>query len=338
MEIDGYGAQPHGRVFVADRGEYGNNALTYGRDVSEASTRTLRGDSPVDVAMSDAGTLPAHSSDDEKRFVVSIDFGTTFSSVSFIALPKHQRDPPIDRKKIRSIVNYPGEPNWGQMRAKSREVPTESWYPQEALFNDSTEEVMMSGGNFNDDVHEDENALPDEILPQEDDGAADNEPDDSSSGFLWGFGIQELLQDTDHKWNRNRLITRSKLLLDASEHTDEVRRQLRPILDRLRRKNLIKKDEDVIAHYLMHLFRHVKEQLTRFHGFTMTCQVEFVLCVPAMWTPQASRTMQTVMETAISRSGFGSVDKGSVDNLFIVSEPEAASVQVLADNEVAKVS
>jgi hypothetical protein len=42
--------------------------------------------------------------------------------------------------------------------------------------------------------------------------------------------------------------------------------------------------------------------------------------------------MQIAMATAISRSGLGKVDSGSVDNLFIVSEPEAAAACVLADS------
>jgi hypothetical protein len=42
--------------------------------------------------------------------------------------------------------------------------------------------------------------------------------------------------------------------------------------------------------------------------------------------------MQIAMATAIGKSGFGKVDDGSVDNLFIVSEPEAAAACVLADS------
>ena len=42
--------------------------------------------------------------------------------------------------------------------------------------------------------------------------------------------------------------------------------------------------------------------------------------------------MQTAMAAAISRTGFGKVDSGSIDNLFIVSEPEAAAACVLAES------
>jgi len=39
--------------------------------------------------------------------------------------------------------------------------------------------------------------------------------------------------------------------------------------------------------------------------------------------------MQTAMATGIEKSGFGTVQSGSIDNLFIVSEPEAAASCVL---------
>jgi hypothetical protein len=48
--------------------------------------------------------------------------------------------------------------------------------------------------------------------------------------------------------------------------------------------------------------------------------------------------MQKNMERAISESGFGSVENDSVDNLFIVSEPEAAAAYVLASTNVVLVS
>jgi hypothetical protein len=48
--------------------------------------------------------------------------------------------------------------------------------------------------------------------------------------------------------------------------------------------------------------------------------------------------MQKNMERAIRESGFGSVENDSVDNLFIVSEPEAAAAYVLASTTAVLVS
>lgn len=44
------------------------------------------------------------------------------------------------------------------------------------------------------------------------------------------------------------------------------------------------------------------------------------------------------MERAIRESGFGSVENDSVDNLFIVSEPEAAAAYMLASTTAVLVS
>jgi hypothetical protein len=48
--------------------------------------------------------------------------------------------------------------------------------------------------------------------------------------------------------------------------------------------------------------------------------------------------MQKSLEIAIRESGFGSLENNSVDNLFIVSEAEAAAAYVLANTTAFLVS
>ncbi|MCJ1246533.1 hypothetical protein MMC30_003741 [Trapelia coarctata] len=331
----------------------GSSTLVNRRIIAEFSPATLRGgsvqrdSSSVDVELSNSGT-PFEGAAAQRRFVVSIDFGTTFSSVSFMAFPENETPLAVLPSEIKSVVNYPDEPRLG-FRERRREVPTESWYPNRVLHDD--QDATEIAGNLDDpndemleDLHEGGSptdsqevveSIEEEIEIEMEDGAEDHAEDDDSRDFFWGFGVQRQLQFPDTNRNQNRRVKRSKLLLDNSDHTREIRNQLRPILNRLKNKKLIRNDEDVIADFLEHLFRHVKEQLIRHYGFSDACPVEFVLCVPAMWTQKASRTMQSVMETAIRRSGFGNLQDGSVEDLFIVSEPEAASAHVLADtNEV----
>lgn len=125
-------------------------------------------------------------------------------------------------------------------------------------------------------------------------------------------------------------MSRFKLLLDESNLTQNVRVELEPNCKELKRKKIIKDKEDVIADYLKYLFSHAKDELVNGHDFSGARPVEFVLCVPPMWTPKASKIMQKNMERAIRETGFGRVKNNSVDNLFIVSEPEAAAAYVLA--------
>jgi hypothetical protein len=62
--------------------------------------------------------------------------------------------------------------------------------------------------------------------------------------------------------------------------------------------------------------------------------LETILCVPAIWSQKACRDMQTAMAIAMGQAGFPGVDveDNNIDNLFIVSEPEAAAAFVLADS------
>jgi hypothetical protein len=287
-----------------------------------------------------------------KHFTVAIDFGTTFSSVSFIALESVDTKRRIHPNQICSIEQFPYAPSL--YYEQRREVPTESWYPRIAPRNEvrDDEPPEASPELTPDDSSEDDSDLDQHDTPrasshtcgptspvddeiEEGEEKEEESDDENSREYFWGYGVQKQLQYPDTNRAQSRRIARSKLLLDESPHTDAIRAQLVPSLEQLKRLKIIGKETavtDVIADFLEHLFRHTKAQLTRSHGFHDACSIEFVLCVPAIWTQSACRRMQTAMATAISRSGFGKVDSGSVDNLFIVSEPEAAAACVLADS------
>jgi hypothetical protein len=70
---------------------------------------------------------------------------------------------------------------------------------------------------------------------------------------------------------------------------------------------------------------HAKIQLRREHGISEAAPIEHVLTVPAIWSAEACRKMQKAMATAIKQANFG-----TVENLFLVSEPEAAATYVLS--------
>jgi hypothetical protein len=277
------------------------------------------------------------------RFIVAIDFGTTFSSVSFLALPKDigtndELNSHMYLDKIQSIVNYPDEPRHG-FQARRKEVPTEIWYPKKAYLDQTLlvarnqpRELATKDG-FNDDQEQNKEQDPAQDAKMETDDADDEENKDT----FWGYEVQTQLRFPDTNRNQNRRMSRFKLLLDASAFTERVRQDLAPNLHELKRRKIIKNDEDVIADYLKYLFSHAKDELVQAHGFSDACPVEFVLCVPPIWTPKASRTMQRNMERAINESGFGRVVNDSVDNLFIVSEPEAAAAYVLASTTTVSV-
>jgi hypothetical protein len=289
---------------------------------------------------------PSNSGSNESTFVVATDFGTTFSSVAFVK--RHlgkEAEPQI-------IFNYPDDPRTNGKQ--SFEVPTESWYPDIANYREFVDETIMTpsdeedGGNILDDDDDIDELLPYMRNEEHSDGQEDGhlgedseisvretvecmENGNESSAFLWGYETQGVETQAMMRFpgvNRSqfRRIARSKLMLDDSEKTQKVRDKLRPILNQLKCRGIIRKDEDVIADYLSRLFLHTKEELLK-HDFSDTDSVEHVLCVPNAWSSKACRTMQRTMETAICRSGLG-----SLNNLFIVAEPEAAATFVLHNN------
>jgi hypothetical protein len=52
----------------------------------------------------------------------------------------------------------------------------------------------------------------------------------------------------------------------------------------------------------------------------------------SVWPSRAYRAMQAAMSVAAKRPELGSLVNGSLDNLFIISEPEAAAACVLAED------
>ena len=284
----------------------------------------------------------------EKRFIVAIDFGTTFSSVSFHAVPKDGPIPGLDRlgpRNIESIVDYPDAPT-DQIGNTRKDVPSESWYPsktKDVELEDRRPNEHRNGNlvtNLNESPNQGSEGSDQELIPdfEESSDECDDELDEEMTGYAWGFGVQRRFEDPDSKRYQNRRIRRSKLLLDRSDLTKGIRDELRGTLRTLRNRRLIKKDEDIISDYLERLFRHTRVQLTKRHGFNHGSALEFVLCVPAMWKSKAVRKMQTAMEKAITKSGFGSVTNGSIEDLFIVSEPEAAAAFLLERTDSVEVN
>ncbi|PMD47527.1 hypothetical protein L207DRAFT_506529 [Hyaloscypha variabilis F] len=312
----------------------------YPAALSRESTATLRAMSEVDNA---DGWYGLNAVDDEMNIdgreettptiddtltplIIATDFGTTFSSVAYA----RRGEGLLPDVKI--IDDYPNEPSQYTNGHPSRQVPTESWYPNEPTLEEEFRSPSpienylphrISNGNIYDAEDEDERGDHDGLNDDEKPATPPPSPPLTARSFVWGYGIQkEINEDMDHgRFNR---IARSKLWLDKSEHTATVRAELDPILRRLKRKKVIKENEDVIADYLTQLFTHTKTQLTEEGVISDATPIEHVLTVPAIWTADACRKMQNAMTIAVKQANFG-----AADNLFLVSEPEAAASYVL---------
>ena len=268
-----------------------------------------------------------------RHFVVAVDFGTTFSSVAYVGYThEHQREH-LDLNQIEIVDQYP---DWNCSNAPVYDVPTELWYPSPGQRQDGTnslysqEQDMGSSSDDDEDVSESDTDSED-TTPQRDTfltltGGGVTPP------LYWGYGVQRQVEIAD-AFDNSKRMARFKLLLDDSPETQKARSQLEETFAVLRKAGLVKAHTDLIAHYLEQLFKHTHVRLIE-DGYTRESRVEFVLCVPAIWKARACRQMHTAMSEAIQKSGFGDLQNGSIDNLFIVSEPEAAATAAVQSDRV----
>jgi hypothetical protein len=194
------------------------------------------------------------------------------------------------------------------------EVPTETCYPL------GTKPAQASSGEMMDV-----------------DAPITTAPDDTDQIFRWGFSVHEHFKLPDIDRRNFQRITRSKLLLDKTDCTRELRERLQTTAKKLEELGIITNSMDLIVDFLTPLLAHTKAQLAISHGFNDNDSVEWVLCVPVVWRRRAVRKMQDALIEASHRSRFGRIISNSVENLYIVSEPEAAAAHVLASTREVKV-
>jgi hypothetical protein len=269
-----------------------------------------------------------------KRFIVAVDFGTTFSAVAFTALRPGEPRELVEVDEIVCISNYPNSPSG--VRGLKSEVPTESCYPRSAIYRDDrsffnirSRRALESDDDVGADEEDGRNSRENAIDEMDIDTGESTVPSDIDPEYLWGYGVHQHFRYPDVDRTNFQRITRSKLLLDDSEHTRHLREQLQNTIRELKEVGTIRNGMNLIVDFLAQLLAHTKQQLCQFHNFKDIDLVEFVLCVPVVWKRRACRRMQNAIREASYRSGFGKVISDSVENLYIVSEPEAAATRIL---------
>ncbi|KAK4120042.1 hypothetical protein N657DRAFT_580665 [Parathielavia appendiculata] len=292
--------------------------------------------------------VPDHLLDDpktpgsSKRLLMAVDFGTTYSAIAYVALEGGPEESAgdLDLTHICTIQNYPDDATFGALDDEMRsEVPTEVIYPLDRDFRQKEGLLAIGRQNQLEEVPEPaigevkaDSDNPLAIFGAQGANYSDQMSVDETSSFRWGYGVHETWDRfATHADPNNRPLARFKLLLDNSDWTQTVRDDLGVTLQELKRRRIIKDPCDVIADFLTCLLRHAKTELEN-AGYDDSYKMETILCVPAIWSQKACRNMQTAMARAMGQAGFAGVDvqNNNIDNLFIVSEPEAAAAFVLA--------
>ena len=278
---------------------------------------------------------PMQDSDEIQHFIVAIDFGTTFSSVAYVGYGSANIRSRIGSQHIEIVDQYPYNP-YGSFSCN--DVPSELWYSQkisrpllqtrETVERQPAEDDTSSGENENQSSQNGSASLgrskPSYISSEYSDGENRRAP------LFWGYGVQDQLLEADYNTDHSRHLSRFKLILDKSTHTEKLRNGLSNSCSMLKKMLLINEDTDLIADYLTLLLQHTKKKLIESDGYCDSSSVELVLCIPAVWKAEAIRQMEIALTTAVANSGLGKLQHGSIDNLFIVSEPEGAAAWVLA--------
>ncbi|KAF4449998.1 hypothetical protein F53441_6782 [Fusarium austroafricanum] len=278
----------------------------------------------------------------QRRLIIAVDFGTTYSAVSYVEIPEGCPSDFVDSRSIHSITRYPDSRDLNANDRMLMEVPSEVIYPLDRHFRDRDRLIHsppdLETGPGDNNQHEGPPSDPLSDGPQE----ADHHDDDGDTTmgmdipdqFHWGYAVHELWAiPATHSDPTNQPLSRFKLLLDNSPMTETVRQKLNEDLGRLKSRGVIRKPIEVIADFLTYLLDHVQSELCLL-GYEDNIPKEMVLCVPAIWSQRACRDMQMCLAAAMKRAKFKGVDveNKSIENLFIVSEPEAAAAYMLANS------
>ncbi|PQE30977.1 hypothetical protein CJF32_00007970 [Rutstroemia sp. NJR-2017a WRK4] len=278
------------------------------------------------------------------KVVIGLDYGTTFTSVSYSIVPVKKDNARAFSKDIMSVVNWPRDGQAGERK----QLPSESWYSPTPIERNRTENDEVLEENVFDSFQGNHALLGKSNLHTDSiEDSEDSEMEDELSlDYLWGYGVPYEMYKANSSRSQRRYVKRAKLMLVETEYTNEDRKGLRAVFNGLLKEGIIRrhgrksKSEpdmwdavDPISDYLVKVLEHTKDQLQSLHGFTQQSPVDFVMTVPTVWSPGASRVLQTAVKAAIYATNLGKPGGTTADNLFLISEPEAAATFLLENSD-----
>ncbi|ESZ92420.1 hypothetical protein SBOR_7179 [Sclerotinia borealis F-4128] len=278
-----------------------------------------------------------------EKVIVGLDYGTTFTSISYSIVPIDSGNIKGSANDVMSIVNWPDDGDDGE----KKQLPTESWYSPEPIERHRNDQAEIFDENLFDSFQGQHPLIFSRTGGDTINESEDTEMEDELSvNFLWGYGVPYQLYNAHSARSQRRLVKRAKLMLVQTEYTNEDRKGLRGTFTGLLREGIIRRHGkrskaesdmwdavDPISDYLVKILQHTKEQLKLLRGFTDQTTVDFVMTVPTVWSPEASRVLQTSVKAAILATTFGTPGGTTADNIFIISEPEAAATFLLENSE-----
>ncbi|QPC60088.1 hypothetical protein HYE67_002319 [Fusarium culmorum] len=256
------------------------------------------------------------------KLFVAVDFGETNSAVSYAAMPKTVDPKHFPSGNVQSISRYKAFPHdrFSPMRF---EVPTKLLYPRGWVFRPLEELWDAPPGSINSNTS----------------GVKTESPEPQ---LLWGWEVQRQMSMFTFQSNLDgTLIYRFKTLMDQSENHKEHKQDLSVDLESLSMNRSCEEKISVAemtmlvtVHYLAKLLDFTNREIQKNLGLEadQIDATELAICVPVIWGQMAIRNMQFCMGLAARLAGFPgvTVKNKSIDNVFIVSEPEAGATWLLS--------
>jgi molecular chaperone DnaK (HSP70) len=306
-------------------------------------------DAKMAAHLSDQSTSPSASpstigpsAEKDKRLIISIDFGTTFTSVSFLDCDVGERISDVDlRHRIQTVNSYPGDhlTDHGSGGATNDIVPTKIWFPR-VSDNGKRLEMELDMRNGANDVRMED---VDSVLYDSDIENGDLEPGPTATALptekdkaLWGYEIQHKL-DHEERLTTDGIesllegtIDQVKLMLDTSAQTEGIREEISKKIADIKHKKF-RSPQEIIKQYMICLLGHVKTFLKDRYKLDIAdfAVLDMVLCVPPSWSAKARRIMTRATAEAMKKSGLITKGEGSLTEMTIYKEPEAAGCWIM---------
>ena len=280
--------------------------------------------------------IDTNSGETPREIIVGVDYGTTFTSISYHILSDEDDHTRVFPHEVGVISEWPHDGFDGS----KMHIPTETWYSSVPKIRGRPVGQFELSNSDSESTSSDDEDLRASRSSSSDPGQGG----DDLARLFWGYEVPykkyvELAPRSEH-----RRIEHVKSMLLRAEYAHDDQREIRPRIDRLIAEKIIRKfgttdvpesqdAQDLITDFLVPVLRHTRHQLIKHEGLTDQCSISFVLTVPLIWDATSLRILQTAMEAAIRETKFGTLRHGSVDNLFIISEPEAAATYLLGTSD-----
>jgi hypothetical protein len=292
------------------------------------------------------------------QLLIGIDYGTTFTSVSYVKYSKDDECTAVYPADVSTISNWPEDnPN-----AHSLQVPTEIWYsstPKTRRQDTGTVQPtpLVDGSDSSSDSSSDSESDSDcQVGLQNDSSSPSLAPrarrgkspaiqpphtNDDQGGDMW-WGFQCPYQKFAAHSTRNPLnhIKRNKLALLDTDYTREGRDELVPVVETLLRNGTVRRHgglksnvQDLATDFFIPVLRHTEEQVRASGDYTANTEVRFALTVPVIFSQESRIVLQWALEEAVRTTGFGKLVGRGIDNLFMATEPKAAAAFLLGTSK-----